>query len=303
MRPVACGKLAPLLLAFVLAGCQMNLGNGGPSNNKGKIEGTYWRNQAGSIRCFFFRTDLIRMDFRGDGTVIMQAGPERITGKYELGAGDTVYLSLDKAFAGSKNFSETIVISGGAMVMSDPDGTSITFTLISGPSTTETKAEPKDETKQEAKAEPKSEPAAEPPPETEPEPEPKNDPHFKPDPKAVPLLGRWSINEMTYNGEKEKLDPKECICVITPTRMTLWVKGRVVADATYSCEFTHQPPYIDLHWHRGTFRGRKALGLFLITENMLQIVVADPGQPRPNDLTAPTGAKHEKLVLQRGKSK
>jgi hypothetical protein len=119
MRPA--GSLRLVLVAGTILTC------GCLSNNKGQIEDTKWTNQAATVNGNDLPAGTLELDFHGDGTLGFRAGPQRLTGTYSLGAGDTVVLNFDSEFAGLKVHSEEVHISGDRLTMTDSDGTSIPF--------------------------------------------------------------------------------------------------------------------------------------------------------------------------------
>jgi len=97
------------------------------SNNKGKIEGTKWSSQAATVKGKSIPAGVLQLEFRSDGSMVYGVGPQAYTGRYSLGAGDSVTLNLDQDLAGRKVHSERISISGDLLTMTDSDGTQLTF--------------------------------------------------------------------------------------------------------------------------------------------------------------------------------
>ncbi|HKB36197.1 MAG TPA: hypothetical protein VKD72_07065 [Gemmataceae bacterium] len=128
-------RLAPLLRLIVLlllaftAGCL--------SENKGKIEGTRWRSEAGTVQrkgnalsgpsSIRVPEGYMELDFHKDGSLYYIVRGKIYTGKYTLGAGRAVTLHLDEAVAGLKTHTETVVIQGNRLTMTDTDGTELSF--------------------------------------------------------------------------------------------------------------------------------------------------------------------------------
>ena len=123
MRRTAVLRLTVLLAFALTMGCL--------SENKGKIEGTRWTSLAatfqtlrGSVR----RPDgYVEMHFHTDGSLYFIVQGKIHTGKYSLGMGNAVTLYLDEAVAGMKTHTETVVINGDRLTMTDTDGTELTF--------------------------------------------------------------------------------------------------------------------------------------------------------------------------------
>lgn len=122
----------PRLLLLVPLVCLM----GCTSENKGKIEGTRWRSEAGSVtshspvtsgRVVHLQEGYMELDFQNDGGLFYIIGGKLYTGKYTLGMGNVVILRLEEPLAGLKTHSEKIVIEGKRLTMTDTDGTTLAF--------------------------------------------------------------------------------------------------------------------------------------------------------------------------------
>ena len=124
MRLLTFPRLA--LLAAILLSC-------GCSNNKGKIELTKWSSLAATVKGVSVPDGTLQLAFGGDNRMIYTinppngASPQVLRGTYSLGMSDMVTLQFDQELAGSKTHVETIVINGNRLVMTDTDGTSLTF--------------------------------------------------------------------------------------------------------------------------------------------------------------------------------
>ena len=116
-------RLTVLLTLVFAAGCL--------SENKGKIEGTRWRSIAGTIESHGLKVRVpdgfMELHFHKDGSLFYIVRGKLHTGKYNLGAGKYVTLSLDEAVAGMKTHTETVVIEGDRLTMTDTDGTALSF--------------------------------------------------------------------------------------------------------------------------------------------------------------------------------
>ena len=97
------------------------------SNNKGKIEGTKWTNIESTVKGLKIPANLLKLEFGKDGKLVYEAGPQKFTGTYSLGNGDTVTLNLDQDLAGKKKHEEKVSIKDGRLTMADSDGTELTF--------------------------------------------------------------------------------------------------------------------------------------------------------------------------------
>ena len=138
MRPLQ-GFLWLAAVAVVLCGTQARFARGDDekdkakevkSNNKGKIEGTKWSSLAATIKGNSLPAGSLKLEFKADGGFVYTVGPQVLPGKYTLGSGASVTLTLDKEIAGQKVLPETITIDGGKLKMSDADGTSMTFEKV-----------------------------------------------------------------------------------------------------------------------------------------------------------------------------
>jgi hypothetical protein len=113
-----------ILVAAVMA-CL--LATGCASNNKGKIEGTAWVSEAGYVKGQQLPAGTLGVDFSARGTMEYRIRSRRIPGTYSLGMGNTVTFHLEEALSNGKTHTETIVIEGDRMKMSDFDGTELLF--------------------------------------------------------------------------------------------------------------------------------------------------------------------------------
>lgn len=118
-------RLAKILPMFALA--VLLLVGGCSSNNKGKIEGTKWSSQATTVKGQPLPAGILGLEFRADGSMVYQVGPQAYTGKYSLGGGDSVTLHLDKELANRKTHVQKVVINGENLTLIDSDGTQLTF--------------------------------------------------------------------------------------------------------------------------------------------------------------------------------
>jgi hypothetical protein len=72
----------------------------------------------------------LKLEFTKDGKLVYSAGTTKFTGTYELGKGETVIFHLDQLLAGRKDHEEKIAVRGTRLMMTDSDGTSITFKKV-----------------------------------------------------------------------------------------------------------------------------------------------------------------------------
>lgn len=101
----------------------------GASNNKGKIEGTKWENEATTIDGKEIPAGDVYLEFTKDGKLHFDNPKSANDGTYTLGSGDQVIFNFDKEFSGSKKHVETIKVDGDKLTLSDAKGT-IVFNRI-----------------------------------------------------------------------------------------------------------------------------------------------------------------------------
>src|SRR5436190_21582149 len=82
------------------------------SDNKGKIEGTKWTSVASKVKGIDIPAGALKLEFKADGKLTYEAGPQTFTGTYVLGKGETVTLKLDRELAGRKDHEEKVKIVG-----------------------------------------------------------------------------------------------------------------------------------------------------------------------------------------------
>lgn len=112
------------LSCFLVAVCLLTLATG-CSSNKGKIEGTKWTCQAGTIEGQPIPAGMMKLEFSTDGKLVFDTTVTKFTGTYSLGFGEYVTLNFD-----GESHMETIKISDGVLEMIDSDGTSLKFNKV-----------------------------------------------------------------------------------------------------------------------------------------------------------------------------
>ncbi len=100
------------------------------SDNKGKIEGTRWTSNAGSVKGAAIPAGIMTLSFSTDGKLNYVAGPQTMSGTYSLGSGNTVVFKFDKELSGRKTHYQKITINGNTLTLADSDGTQLTFTKV-----------------------------------------------------------------------------------------------------------------------------------------------------------------------------
>lgn len=121
MRPVYAPRLVVSVLILVSVGC---------SSNEGRIEGTRWSSQSITAATRKYPAGHVRMDFAKNGTVLLRIGPKTISGKYSLGWGSLVTITLDEELDGKKVYVEKVVISGNQLTMIDLDGVQVSYDKV-----------------------------------------------------------------------------------------------------------------------------------------------------------------------------
>ena len=111
----SCFLVVACLLVFA-AGC---------SSNKGKIEGTKWSCQAGTIDGNAIPAGMMKLEFSTDGKLVFDTTVTKFDGTYSLGLGEYVTLNFD-----GESHMETIKINGNVLEMIDSDGTSLKFNKV-----------------------------------------------------------------------------------------------------------------------------------------------------------------------------
>ena len=123
MRHVIVLRLTLLLALALTVGCL--------SENKGKIEGTRWSSLAGTVkargRSVRVPNGFMELHFHADGSLYYTIRGKIFTGKYSLGMGSSITLYLDEPIANSTVHTETVVIKGDRLTMTDSDGTELNF--------------------------------------------------------------------------------------------------------------------------------------------------------------------------------
>lgn len=116
--------LAALLVLVVgsAAGCG--------SKNKGKIEDTKWSSRQTTVQGNIVPAGALKLEFNKDGTMVYRILDQSYPGKYSLGWGENVTITLDRPLEGQKVHREKISISGDRMTMTDPDGTTVEFERV-----------------------------------------------------------------------------------------------------------------------------------------------------------------------------
>ena len=115
-----------LIVAAALAatGCE--------SANKGKIEGTKWTSNEGTIRGQKLAAGKVEVEFYKDGAMDFTApdprgGSKVYPGRYMFGAGDVVVMTFEQELAGMKTHAERVKVDNGELTMTDSDGTKLVF--------------------------------------------------------------------------------------------------------------------------------------------------------------------------------
>jgi hypothetical protein len=133
MRPSRAWHVTVAVFVLLATGCS--------SENKGQLEGTRWRSEAGRVEVKSFQATggkqtvnvpegYFQLDFQTDGTLFYIINNQLYRGKYTLNPGRAVTLQLEKPLAGSTTHTETIAVNGSRMTMTDTDGTALNFKKV-----------------------------------------------------------------------------------------------------------------------------------------------------------------------------
>jgi hypothetical protein len=116
--------LAMALIALGAVGCG--------SNVKGKIEDTRWSNNEYTGKDGKkIPANMLKLDFRADGSMTFSVMGIATNGKYTLGTGSSVTFEMDKVIAGgSKKMRNKIAIDGETMTITDSDGAVMTLRKV-----------------------------------------------------------------------------------------------------------------------------------------------------------------------------
>ena len=123
MRQFSALPLLAIGAIVFLGGCN--------SNNEGKIEGTRWSSLEMNVQGQSVPAGTLRLEFKKDGKMAYVTPVGNFNGSYDLGWGDNVTLNLDRELAGRKSHTESIVVNGERMTVTDTDGTAAEFRLMS----------------------------------------------------------------------------------------------------------------------------------------------------------------------------
>jgi hypothetical protein len=113
LRPVLWALLVPVLFSI---GC-------GGSNNKGKIEGTKWSSEKGTVEGKEVGEGDLYLEFTKDGKLYFVTTTVTLKGTCSVGSGDQVTFEFDKEVSGNKTHVEQISISGERLTLSGSKGT------------------------------------------------------------------------------------------------------------------------------------------------------------------------------------
>src|SRR5260370_20613609 len=127
MRGKAVVGLLIVALALAAVGCD--------PTNKGKIEGTKWSSNEGTIRGQKLSSGKIVLEFFKGGNMSFSGTDPKgnykvYSGRYTFGMGSIVVLDFDQELAGRTTHTEWISVSKGELTMSDADGTSLVFSRL-----------------------------------------------------------------------------------------------------------------------------------------------------------------------------
>jgi uncharacterized protein (TIGR03067 family) len=122
-------------------------------------------------------------------------------------------------------------------------------------------------------------------------------------PKKAPdiLKGKWSLTDMTVNGESVPAKERRKFSIIFngPSMTVSGFNGK--KEFTYSLDSSTAPKSIDALALNGNFKGKTAPGIYDLQGDTLRLCLPndDVGE-RPTDFTAEQGSNRALLILVRG---
>ncbi|HEY7424969.1 MAG TPA: hypothetical protein VH682_12130 [Gemmataceae bacterium] len=122
MRLVVVLRLAFAALLLFSFGCS--------SSNKGKIEDSKWTSLAATVKGETLAAGARYLEFNKDSKMVYTTDGQPHPGTYSLGLGPTVTFNLEKEMDGRKVHPQKIVIDGDRLILTDPDGSEVTFQRV-----------------------------------------------------------------------------------------------------------------------------------------------------------------------------
>src|SRR5262245_40603201 len=116
------------MLWVLLVSALCSVGCGG-SNNNGKIEGTKWSSEKGTVEGKEVGEGEFYLEFAKDGKLYYVTATDTLKGTYSLGSGDEVTFHFDKEINGTKTHVEKISIVGERLTLTDSKG-SLSFSQL-----------------------------------------------------------------------------------------------------------------------------------------------------------------------------
>jgi len=117
-----------------------------------------------------------------------------------------------------------------------------------------------------------------------------------------PLHGTWQAQSVEDDGNKPR--PDDHFLIFKGDTFSVQVKGKVVAQGTYTSDPGKKPKSLDMTITDGkeSIKGKTSLGIFAIEGDTLQWCAAKPGETeRPKDFTAPLGSHRLLATFKRAK--
>jgi len=120
------------------------------------------------------------------------------------------------------------------------------------------------------------------------------------------LKGTWQITSFVVNGQKPVTDEQLETVVTTIAadgKFKVEANGSTVVEATIKIDPTKKPKAIDFTFTEGQLQGKKALGIYELTDDSLKYCRAAPDKPRPTEFSSKDGSEQTLVVYKREKSK
>ena len=113
--------------------------------------------------------------------------------------------------------------------------------------------------------------------------------------------GAWQVVSLEIDGNKAEEQDAKKITVVNEAdgKWRLEVEGKVIARGTSEIDPTKKPKAIDLTETEGDYKGKTALGIYEIGDEVRKVCYANAGMERPDDFSAPAGSGRILAVLKR----
>ena len=107
---------------------------------------------------------------------------------------------------------------------------------------------------------------------------------------STEIEGEWPMVSAVFDGKPLAPDMVKWCKRITRGNVTQVLAGaQSMLDAEFTLDSTKTPGHIDYVNRSGKLKGKKQAGIYEISDRLLKICVAPPGQARPNDFSSNKG--------------